>query len=119
MCFGTFHLGHGGCHSCKVVRSCRRESLKNLHSKREKKVVLRVRVNTIDRFGRSKAKRVLLDFLSGYKSPVSTYRLTKDFKKNYNVNISDSTILVLCQELVVSGLVSFKNKRSARYWFLS
>jgi hypothetical protein len=49
---------------------------------------------------------------------VSTYRVTKDFKKFRNVNVSDTKILELCKELTKRGLLQVKMQKKARYWHL-
>ena len=75
-------------------------------------------INTLNRYGKVHSKRMVLNVLSKFRDPLSTYKLTRDVKRVYNVNVSDTTILDLLKELKTEGLVSYLSKSKARYWFL-
>jgi len=81
------------------MRSCKRESIQRLNNEKEKQKLQAVKNNTLERFSERDAKRLLFSFLSHYNLPVSTYRLTKDFKRYHNINVSDNKILELCTSM--------------------
>jgi hypothetical protein len=78
----------------------------------------KVKHNTLQGVPREQALKLLHSFFSFYCRPVSTYRLTKDFKRHRNVNVSDTKILELCEELQKRGLLLLHKSGDARYWCL-
>ena len=121
MCFGNFYKEGMNCSGCKVMRSCKRESVRRISGEHQRQALQGIQVHTINRFSRGvDAGQVLCSFIGRYSRPVSTYRLTKDFKRFYNVSVSDTTILELCLSLMQRGVVGFVSRKGgARYWFKS
>lgn len=116
MCFGTFHSKGGLCTNCKVIRSCKRESLKRINDEQKKQAIQKIKNNTIERYG-PKAKTILLLFINQCTKPQSTYGLTKEFKKYYQLNVSDTKILQLCKELHAEGRIKLFLSKKGRYWY--
>jgi hypothetical protein len=117
MCFGTFYSKGGLCTNCKVIRSCKRESLKKLNNDKNKQEIQKIKNNTLERYGPQRAKTILFLFINQYSKPVSTYQLTKEFKKHYTLNVSDTKILSLCKELQAEGRIKLFKNRKGRYWY--
>lgn len=117
MCFGNFAKKFG-CEGCKVFKSCKRETLARLNSSRVKVHIYKLN-NTLSKFSDAKKRDVLFVFLrDNFSGGVSTYRLTKEFKRHFNIGVSDTSIKFLCEDLRRGGLVDFVNKKGAKYWFV-
>lgn len=99
MCFGNFHSAGEMCSSCKVARSCKHESLHRIKCKRDRGVLQCLKFNSLEKFSDNDSKLFLYNFLLQYPRGASTYRLTKDFKRQYNINVSDAKILSLCSAM--------------------
>lgn len=117
-CFGEFHKGTHPCHDCPVVRSCKRESLLQIKSQKERERVRKKKLRTVENLGHEKVRDALHDFFKFYKKPVSTYRVTKDFKKYRNLHVSDTKIKELCNDLRREGRLVLLKRGKARYWHL-
>jgi len=114
MCYGLFPSGEC-CSSCRVVRSCKHATLQRKKTERERAALQPLKFNTVEKFS-SNINKVLHDLLSRYPKGASTYRLGKDLKRYYNVNISDKKLLQLCGDLAKGGLAYFKKDGTARIW---
>lgn len=117
-CFGEFHLGHTGCDTCPVIKSCKRESLIRIKNDKQRQKIQANKQNTLEGLQKEKALQIIYSFFTAYKKPISTYRITKDFRKYKNINVSDTKILSLCNELHQRKKIHKIKKGKARYWIL-